>query len=364
MSDPRRERLACVLDVGRKIADPSTELGREARTRLSHTSQLSPQGVALALRHHMATKPTDAELDTLLERAPTAVRCHVSLAANVCVAPFRAIAWALACAPSAFVRASRRDPALTELIVAALRASPRLAAAGGEVTRCDVIAPSAGDHVHLYGSDATIAALMNSLPVQTPIFRHGSGMGVALVPPGSDLNAAACALARDLVPFDGAGCLSPRVALVAANIAERFVEILDRELCRQATVIPRGALSDADRSSLTLLEPTYAVVGRFVERSDHFIAFDSAPEALLPAPALRGIVVAAVRDVGHMMDLLSPWLKHTTACGSSGTTDPWTRALASAAPDARHGKLGAMQTPPLDGPVDLRSQTRYVMRRE
>ncbi len=99
MSSPaeRVARIRTLLAIAARVADPEDPLGREARAALLETAGLSREGLELALRHHLETAASAAELDALVAGASTAPRCHVVLSASVCVAPLRALALALAC---------------------------------------------------------------------------------------------------------------------------------------------------------------------------------------------------------------------------------------------------------------------------
>jgi len=198
----RRQRVLRALEVARPFGDPSTEDGETLRVELQRQGTLSPGGVDLALTL-LDTSPSDDHLDTMLGSTERS-RCIVSLAGNVCIAALRAIVVALAVAPEVLIRPSRRDPTLATTLVR------RMKQAGLNIELIDRIDASPGDEVHLYGSDATLQTLSETLPAGAVVRSFGSGFGVATAIP-DDANA----LARSLIPFDGAGCLSPRVAITS-----------------------------------------------------------------------------------------------------------------------------------------------------
>ncbi|HVY49118.1 MAG TPA: acyl-CoA reductase, partial [Minicystis sp.] len=204
-----RVRVERVLAAGARIADPADPLGREARARLRETSGLTPQGVALALDEHLERGASPAELDAFVARATPARRAVVVLSANVCTAALRAIAFGCATAADVLTRPSRRDPVVAELVARARADDAAFAAAGGRValTRDEIVEPRAGDEVHVYGGDDAIAAYRRRLPAGASLRAHGPGFGAALVGAEADPVDAACALARDVVPFDQRGCL-------------------------------------------------------------------------------------------------------------------------------------------------------------
>ena len=304
----------------RHVIEAARAVKEEARTRLHAGGSLSRQGVDLALDEHLETEPSDAEIMAFVASAMPAGRCYVVLSANVCTAALRAIAWAVASAPEVIVKPSRRDPVLAELLCYAL--GLRIASQ---------IDPEPGDALHIYGSDETIAAIASALPDGVHIVAHGTGIGVAV---GDD----AAAIAGDLIVFDGAGCLSPRVAI--AEDPRAFAGALHEALLDSD--IPRGRV---DRAALARYRQTMKVVGGVLEGPHHLVAFDEAPRAIALPPAHRGIIV-----VPPSAAALLP-ARHIAAIGGSGTLCD---ALAEQCPGARRSALGKMQKPPFDGPVDRR----------
>jgi len=352
-----RERLARVLAVvsaGRRIADPLDPLGREARDRLPAATGLSPESVELALSEHLETRPSDDDLVALLERATTAPRCHVVLSANVCTAALRAIAIACATSPRVLAKPSRRDPVVAELCARALTEDPCFSEAGGSIELEREASPSAGDELHVYGSDETIAAIRSSLVGGVVLRAHGAGFGVAIVGEAADLDEAARSLARDVVPFDQRGCLSPRVALVigALDRASRFVRSLARELAIWSQRAPRGALTPGDEADLRRYLATVAALGASLEGEGFAVGLDESPRALVLPPPARAVHVVPATPA-DLAPLLAPWASKIAAIGvaESPGSKP---SIAALSPGARVSKLGRMQRPPLDGPVDLR----------
>ena len=347
-----RARIEALLTVSRRIADPDDALGRRARARLPATSGLSPAGVELALTRHLETHANDAQLERLLAVTSRAPTCHLLLAANVCTAALRAIACALATSARVRVRASSRDPVVAELLIEGLGELPGFA---GEVTSATELQPAPGDEVHLYGSDETLALVTRAMPPATRLRAHGTGLGLALLEADADLEQAALDLADDLVPFDGRGCLSPRVALIAGGEerGDAFACALHQALSDRGAEVPRGPLGDDEQAELSRYRATYEAVGRLWFGAHHAVAFDPRPEALHPAPPLRATLVAAC-EPPRVAALLEPWAAHVAALGNAGR-GPLGQQVAALCPRARRSPLGAMQRPPLDGPVDLRS---------
>jgi len=201
----------------------------------------------------------------------------------------------------------------------------------GDVTLCDALVPRAGDVVHVYGRDETIAAIASESPAGVRIVGHGPGFGVALVDATSDVAGVAERLSWDVVAFDQRGCLSPRVALFRGSLgeAEAFAERLDAELAEREREVPLGGLSADERSERALYRDTASALGRCFVRATSTVGLDLTPRALvLPPPAIT--------CVGHE---------------SENALAPSVLAFVRG---ARSLPIGAMQCPPLDGPVDLR----------
>ncbi|MDI1476978.1 acyl-CoA reductase [Polyangium sp. y55x31] len=350
-----RARVLRVIAAGRRIQDPNDPLGAEARARLPAVTGLDPKGVELALSAHLETHATDAEIDTLLARTGRAPRCHVILAANVCTAPLRALALAAATSPDIVVRPSRRDPVVTDLLVRALSADEAFVRTHhASLTRAASITPAPGDELHVYGSDASIEAVTRGLPAGVCVRGHGTGLGLAVIGGDAPIDDAAASLAWDIVPFDQRGCLSPRFVLVEGGEAraEQFVQALDAALSRAAARVPRGPLDPALAAEIALYGASMEAVGLFLSRPSHAVGFDPSPCALVLPPPARVVHVVALAPT-DAPNLLAPWAPFVTAIGlcDDGLL---ARAVCERAPFARCSPLGAMQRPPLDGPVDLR----------
>ncbi|MEO7331461.1 MAG: acyl-CoA reductase [Minicystis sp.] len=348
MSAPA-DRVARVLALGRRIADPTDALGEEARRALLVTSGLSREGLELALTKHLETSVDPADLASLLVWAGEAPRCWIVLSANVCTAPLRALCLGLAASPVLRLRPSRRDPALTTIL------ARELAAQGLDVALAAALDPQSGDHLHAYGADATLRALAADLPRGVLLRGHGTGLGVALIGAGADLDEAAHALAADVIPFDQRGCLSPRVALIEGDAARAttLADVLHRVLLDHGTRVPRGPLDGETVSALALYRAATDALGATFTGPHHLLGLDLAPRALLLPPAARALHLAPCVP-STIAALLAPWAEYLTTVGAIGDA-ACLAPLRALAPGARFAPLGRMQRPPLDGPVDRRA---------
>jgi hypothetical protein len=344
------ERVERLLEGARRIRDAGDALGAEARAVLPRSTGLSKEGTELALSRCLEVSPTRAELEALVHAAGAARRAWVLLSANVFVAAHRAVALALASSPDVRVRPSRRAPEMARL----------LRAATGELFQIvEDLAPGAGDHVWAYGSDETMRALRERVPPSVVVHPHGAGIGIAAVTPeGLDdlvLDDQAERLAGDVVLFDQRGCLSPRVVLSVGSPAatERFAARLAGRLGDWEAQVPRGVLDPDEAAGETRYRQTMRFSGELLPAGSGSVGVDVRSGRVVVPPPGRNVHVVRVEDPGEAIASVSALV------AAIGSDDPRLRSrLGAIAPGARCSGLGAMQTPPFDGPVDLRGQGR------
>ena len=333
-------------DVRRLVEAAGCVAGRDALVaKLVGSTGLSREGVELGLDRHLELAPSDEEISALVAWAGDAKHIAVILSANVFVAALRAIAIARAASPSVVVRPSKREPHFARALVEAV------GEAGLKVAEEVDFARFFGGEVHVYGRDATIAAVRAKVGERIRVRGHGAGMGVALVGPGANLEEAARALADDMVAFDQRGCLSPRVALVEGEgRAKAFAGALHEALGALETKVPRGKLHEEERAEASRYEATLAFAGEVFRGPTHLVGVASPGVPLTVPPPGRHLHVATVRsldDAGALLGEIAPVVV------ALGTDDP-ERASRIAPAHARISPLGRMQRPPLDGPVDRR----------
>ncbi len=313
--------------------------------RLVASTGLSRENVEIGLARHLETSASDAEIDALVAAAGRASSVGVVLSASVFVAPLRAIALALAASDRVVVKPSRREPFFATALVAEL-ADPR-------VTIGDPLAGFEGGTVgvarlDVYGRDETIASVRRAAGPGVQVRGHGAGIGVALV--GADASTfarAAGALAEDVTAFDQRGCLSPRVAFVVGD-AGVFARALSAALETRAALVPRGALAPDEREAFARWSATVAYAGDLHQAASSAVGVLDSPA--LP-PTGRNVLVRPLRAPTDFPAALGDLARFVT---SIGTDLPFELVRSLAPPHARLADLGAMQRPPLDGPVDRR----------
>lgn len=349
MIDDRAERLLSLKAAAERVADANAPLGRRARERLVAETGLSPQGVDFALRNCLEHAVSRSTLSGLRRGRQLSARSHVLLSANVFVAAFRAIVLGLAQSPQCFVRPSRRSPELCELLHEG---------SGAAFELVDELSPQPGDPFWAYGSDETLAALRRDLPAGVRFHGHGFGMGAAVFrqPHGqlaAPLAEAVDALARDTLAFDQRGCLSPRVVIVEGTreFAETICELLVEALESWEKRVPRGQLSVDETADALRHEATMTYLGSCVAAGMGLVFLDPVLDRVVVPPVGRYLHVCMTQDALAVLQRFGPRL--TTV----GVYHPESLPglIEERIGPRRVVDLGQMQTPPLDGPVDLRS---------
>jgi hypothetical protein len=343
-----RSRLEQLLSAARRLADPLDALGREARAVLPASTRLSLAGVELALSRSLETQPTPGELDKLASCVSPSARSHVVLSANVFTAAHRAIALALAASKSVFVKASRREPHFPRLLSAA---------APGLFELVDSLAAGPGDQVFAYGTDNTLATFQRELPAGTRLHAHGPGFGAVFIQNQATarvrFESLAAALSLDVAVFDQRGCLSPRLVVFEGSTAAAsdFSRVLADALEHRETELPLGELDDEERAELARQRLALTYAGSVEPAGSGFVAQLEDPAAELPLLGGRSVIVLRVANAVERARLLSADVTTYSAAGS----DAFVHELGAALPRARAAAFGALQTPPFDGPVDLRT---------
>lgn len=345
-----RGLVARVADVQRIVLaarDLAASRGDGLSDALVRSTGLSPEGVERVFTRHLELSPKEDDVARLVARAGDADAVAVVLSANVFSGALRAIALARAAASDVVVRPSRREPVFAGALVDAVRRR------GDTHVRLDPsldLRSVASGEIHVYGHDATIAAVRRDARV--PVRGHGSGMGVAWISSRADLDASSDRLADDVVAFDQRGCLSPRVAVVVGPPAraEALAGRLHARLEELAASVPRGVVPEEDAAEIARFVTTMTFAGRVLVGGSHAVGVAPPGAPLLLPPPYRHMYIVHVASLDEGRALLAPWARGIVAFGSD---DP-EEARGVAPPWARTSPLGEMQTPPLDGPVDGR----------
>jgi hypothetical protein len=331
----------------RRLVEAGRDLSRDASLidPLVTSTGLSREGVELALAQHLETSPEDADLARLVKAAGHAERVHVILSSNVFVGALRALAFARAASDCVTVSPSRREPVFARALVERA-ADPALSIDEGIA-----VSSITSGAIHVYGRDETIRDVVARAAPCVRVHGHGSGLGVAVVTRTS-ARAAAEAIARDVVPFDQRGCLSPRlVVFVGASGADELCEELHRELTAWQEKVPRGSLDPEESSAAARYVDTLAFAGHVWRGKAHAIGLGPPGAPLTLPPAGRHVHVAIAADARAAQKLLAPLGGRVAALGCD---EEEVAQVVRGGWKSRVSGLGRMQRPPLDGPVDVR----------
>ena len=339
-----RTRVEALIVAARRVFGPGRAPTLVAA--LSEESGLHPRNVLWALDHALELSPEEDDLRRLYASAPTRSAVLVVLSANVLTAPLRAIAWALAQSERVLVRTSRRAGTFARALIDAVPGLGIELATTSDDPAADVQAAiqslPPGAAVHAYGGAATmesVARLARGLAVEL----HGPGFGVIVDRPES-LIANADAIARDVTAFDQGGCLSPRV-VVTLGKATAVAEALHAALGRVGEDTTRRTLEPSELLALKQLRDAALYGGEALEGPEHLVV--ELDRSTLP-PAARALCVTAAADVDDAVARVRALGPELSSIGTS------LDEIAAAFPHVRVSPLGAMQRPPLDGPVDRR----------
>jgi hypothetical protein len=348
-----------VADVRRLLAAARVVYDERSRLTpaLARSTGLTPEGVELGFESLERDASLD-ELHALVASAGDAAHVHVILSSNVFVAPLRALAIARAAAARVTVRPSSRDPVVARALVVAARDPAIVVSVDRDLTLVDA------DRIDVYGRDETIANVRSTARAGAIVRGHGAGLGVALVTADDPLEETARAVAGDVVPFDQRGCLSPRVVFVEGPLERgaTFAHALDEALGAWSSRVGRGALTGVEEADAARWRETLAFAGRLWAGAQHAVAHAAvgavgeAPFAI-PPPG-RHVLVLSVAGLDEARAALATIARFVVTVGATApgrlASSDGARVARIAPMHARLARLGAMQRPRLDGPVDRR----------
>jgi hypothetical protein len=360
--------VAALARAAALLADPTSELGSEARQTLPETTGLSPEMVAWALETSLGVLTEDALGDAvrraLASGAPRRPvpprRITVILAGNVFTACLRPISFALALGAHVVAKASSREDRFPRLLAAALSEVDSGLAEHLEVVTfpggtVELEAPlfAASDTVVAYGGDETIEALRSRVPATVRLVEHGHGVGAAFVGADADDDAAE-KLALDIAAYDQRGCLSP-VAVWMEGDAQGFADRLGGALDDLERRLPRGPVPPSVAAAQMQWRGVAATRGWLREGTGNAVFLpDDRDTPPPPSPGWRNVTVLPCPDLETFAARVGRLGVHLKAVGVAGGADLPDRLAPLLPPPTcpRISPVGTMQTPPLDMPAD------------
>jgi hypothetical protein len=220
------------------------------------------------------------------------------------------------------------------------------------------------DVLSVYGSDATVSALAARVAPDCRLIAHGHGLGVTFITRealGGEhaVRMIAGRAAIDIAAYDQRGCLSPHAVFVQPGgvaDARAFARMLGEALQGIERELPRGALSDAAAAAQLQWRGVAAAIGELHQGTTWAVSYEERGP-LRVSPGYRNVTVYDCDSSAALGGRLAPLGRSLKALGVAGVTAR--RELATFAPYVC--AVGAMQTPPLDAPLDgLHALAGYV----
>ena len=184
---------------------------------------------------------------------------------------------------------------------------------GGE-EQLEAVAFARAAAVIAYGSDATIRDVRRRLTPGARFLAYPNRVGAALIPRETLDRASELArqAARDVVTFDQQGCVSPHVVFVERGgevDGAAFAELLAAKLGDLADVVPRGAITPAESSTIHQLWAQAEVRGARVWASEGgtawTVVYEDRPTFEF-SPLNRAVHVRSVDTISEAIAALTP----------------------------------------------------------
>jgi acyl-CoA reductase-like NAD-dependent aldehyde dehydrogenase len=341
------QRVRAIASACAALRAPDAELLRA----LSASCGLSEPMTRWALETTFAVFTEDALRSLAQAARPRARALAAVLAGNVLTAAARPMLLPLLAGVPVVAKASSRDAALPHAIARAVSAAqPMIGMAcavatfgHGDVARLDALLAGA-DCVQVLGSDEAVASVRERLRSGQALVARGHGLGLGVVLAESNLEDAAAGFARDVAAYDQRGCLSPHAILVEGHDAraEAFAQSLHEALRR---ALPRGVVPGDAAAEQLQWRGVAAARGVLHALDTHAVSCEHGA-ALRPSPGYRNVGVYTLASAAELTSRVGPFAPFLKALGVAGAVGE----LTGLAPYTC--AAGAMQTPPLDAPLD------------
>lgn len=384
--------LRAVSAAAMRLADPSDEVGREAERLLSAglgwpgtTARESLAGMSREWTEEALHRLLVVEIGdpTLLERfvpdparpgrhrtaagPPLLLQIH---AGNVPGVPVTSAVLALLARSGVLAKTGSDEPGLLPLFARSLadidpllgrcvaatwwpgeERPPALTRWGKEAGKAVV-----------YGGDAAVQAVRESLPPDVELIVYGPRVGIAVFLPDAPAEAADL-LARDVCAYEQRGCVSPRVVFAVGqdplDLSDRIASGMEREAAR----VGSPALSEAEAVALRSVRAECEFAGledestRVSGPADLSWSVMAYREAGIDSVALpRAVWVYGVRSLDALYEILRPFKGRIQSIGYAGNRHAEDLArMAARLATSRVCSVGEMAWPP----IDWRHEGRY-----
>jgi hypothetical protein len=370
---PIERRAEAIASAARLLLHDENPHGAALRQELPRSTGLSPAVIERGLRSTLTLfeRPALLGLHASANGERRARQCAVVLAGNVFTAAARPLLLPLLCGTAVLAKASSADDVLPRHLKLALDTiDTRVGGAcevvtfGREAHEQHAALLAGADVLSVYGSDATVAALAARAVPECRVIAHGHGIGVTFVTRealGSEHAARMIAgrAALDIATYDQRGCLSPHALFVqpgGATGARGFARILGEALQAIERELPRGTLSDAAAAAQLQWRGVAAAIGELHQGATWAVSYEERGPLRI-SPGYRNVTVYDCDSAAALGARLAPLGRALKALGVAGASAR--RELAGFAPYVC--AVGAMQTPPLDAPLDgLHALAGYV----
>jgi hypothetical protein len=370
---PVERRATAIAAAARSLLEESTVHGAATREALPGSTGLTPAVIERGLRTTLTLFERDAllALHASMSGSRRAQLAAVVLAGNVFSAAARPLLLPLLCGTAVLAKASSADDVLPRQLKLALDSvDPVVGRAcevvtfGREADDLHAALLRGVDVLSAYGSDHTIAALAARVPPACRVIAHGHGLGVTFIAREALASEHAVRMiagraAIDIAAYDQRGCLSPHAVFVQAGgaaDARRFARVLGEALQGIEREWPRGELSAAAMAGQLQWRGVAAAIG-VLHKGDTWAVSYEERGPLRVSPGYRNVTVYDCDSGAALAARLARLGARLKALGVAGAAARG--ELAEYAPYVC--AVGAMQTPPLDAPLDgLHALAGYI----
>lgn len=392
--------------AARRLADPDDEIGSAAVAAVRHASGASDAAARELLREHAAgwsgadlsalVRSELGELAVLDAPRPDPSRpgrrrravgppvVHLVLAGNVPGVGVTAVIRSLVARSGVLCKVPASEPWLVGLFARALQdEDPELAASlaatwwpADTPGPAGIEWPKRSSKVIVYGGAEAVRAIRSRTPGHVPVVAYGPRIGIVVLGPATT-DAEFEGLARDVLAYDQAGCVSPRLVFLlgvaddsegtgARRLLDRLASALGAEAARHGPGFTSDEEAVAIRRARSRLQfdpdPGDAVLGpetlawTILHRGRSSAASEPLPRVVWSSP------LGSVRELVEFRNVLDNRVQALGVAGVDGDDRKALEELAVELGVSRVARPGSMAWPPIDWRHDGRMQLMPLLR--